>query len=374
MTTPTWHILTSEYPPDLGGVSDFAAVLAGVLPGEVHVWAPGGGGGQPPNVHRIGGAFDWPARARLARGLDATSSPRILLLQWVPHGFGSRSMNLGFCLWLWRRVRLRGDALEIVVHEPFLSDISNLRQRIVALVHRLMVTILFNAARRVHVSIPAWRGSASRFALGRDLGFEMIPITPRIEPVSDSSSVDAIRRRYADEGKLIGHFGACTGAVLPMIERFVPPLLDGIPDATFVLIGADSGAAREALVRRDPATASRVFATGPLSERDVSLHLQACDVLVQPYPDGVSSRRTSATAAMRHGACVVTTSGHLTEPFWSEDEAVALTPIDDVAALVKRTKALLADDVLRGELGMRAREVYEHRFNAERLAACFRSR
>ena len=39
-----WHLVTSEYPPDIGGVSDYTAQLARALAGagdEVHVWCPG---------------------------------------------------------------------------------------------------------------------------------------------------------------------------------------------------------------------------------------------------------------------------------------------------------------------------------------------
>lgn len=375
VTDPTWHILTSEYSPDLGGVADFSAVLQGVLPGEVHVWVPGAAGAHSAaNVHRIGGVFDRPARARMGRALNRVHGPRILLLQWVPHGFGRRSMNLGFCLWLWRRVRFRGDALEVIVHEPFLSDIRNVRQRLVALAHRIMIAIIFNAARRVHVSIPSWRDSAERFAFGRALGFETVPITPGIAPVNDPSAVEQVHLKLAGPGRLVAHFGACTGAMLPMLERVVPSLLRETPDARFMLIGSESDAARKVLMRLAPDVADRVVATGPLSDGEVSVHIQAADLLIQPYPDGVSSRRTSTTAALRHGACVVTTSGHLTESFWSEDGAVALEPVQDVASLVKRAKALLVDDLQRAEMGMRARELYEQRFSVEQLAAAFRGR
>ena len=32
-------------------------------------------------------------------------APRRLFVQWVPHGFGYKSLNMPFCLWVWRRAR-----------------------------------------------------------------------------------------------------------------------------------------------------------------------------------------------------------------------------------------------------------------------------
>ena len=39
----TWHIITGEYPPVLGGVSDYSHLVAEALAGagdDVHVWCP----------------------------------------------------------------------------------------------------------------------------------------------------------------------------------------------------------------------------------------------------------------------------------------------------------------------------------------------
>ncbi len=54
--------------------------------------------------------------------------------------------------------------------------------------------------------------------------------------------------------------------------------------------------------------------------------------MIQPYPDGISSRRTSAMAGLALGLPIVSTSGHLTETIWAEHAAVVLTPIGDHGA------------------------------------------
>ena len=58
----------------------------------------------------------------------------------VPHGYGYRSMNVWFCLWLCARaLPARDEVTHLVVHEPFLAfGEGSRRQDLVAVVHRLM--------------------------------------------------------------------------------------------------------------------------------------------------------------------------------------------------------------------------------------------
>src|SRR6476646_9304789 len=104
---PSRHGLTCEYPPQRGGVSDYTYLVAGGLAAagdEVHVWCPGATGAAPAQrgvtVHRALGRLGLADLRRTGRALDAFPGPRRILLQWVPHGFGMRAMNVPFCAWL----------------------------------------------------------------------------------------------------------------------------------------------------------------------------------------------------------------------------------------------------------------------------------
>src|SRR5882762_6204283 len=106
---------------------------------EVHVWCPLAGdiastGAEAKTlrrnqaidsarvaVHREFGRFTPYDLRRVGKLLDQFSAQRRLLVQWVPQGYGYRSMNLPFCLWLWQRAKLKRDRVEIMVHEPFLA-------------------------------------------------------------------------------------------------------------------------------------------------------------------------------------------------------------------------------------------------------------
>jgi hypothetical protein len=94
--------------------------------------------------------------------------------------------------------------------------------------------------------------------------------------------------------------------------------------------------------------------------------------MIQPYPDGISSRRTSAMAGLSHGLAIVTTTGHNTESFWAESGAVAISAAGDVGSLTASTKRLLADADERNRLGKAAGMLYDQRFEVKRLIRAMR--
>ncbi|HEY6507695.1 MAG TPA: glycosyltransferase, partial [Vicinamibacterales bacterium] len=218
----SWHLITCEYPPDVGGISDHTAQVATGLAAagdEVHVWCPGAERAAPPGVHVHGGLGDFGRTdlERVGQALDAHAGPRRLLVQWVPHGFGKRSMNVSFCLWVWRRAR-RGDAVDVVVHEPYLEfGRGPVRYLGMALVHRLMTIVLLRAADRVWMSTPAWEDLLRPYLLGRRLDMRWLPV-PGCESQAGSPSTGATADLTALARPLVGHFGTYGTLVASLLE------------------------------------------------------------------------------------------------------------------------------------------------------------
>ena len=376
-----WHLITSEYPPQPGGVSDYTGLVAaglGAASDGVHVWCPPSDG-VPPNspgvaVHRALGRFALADLRRVGKMLNRFSTPRRLLVQWVPHGYGYQSLNLSFCLWLWSRATVNRDNVELMVHEPYLAfRDGSWKQSAGALVHRIMTTILLNATRRVWVSIPAWEASWRPYTLGRRIRFAWLPVPSTVPVIDDPVAAAMIRARYAPPGGfLLGHFGTYGRHIAELLMASLPMLLRGRHDQTVLLLGRGSEALREKLIDKHPDLAGRVYVTGALAAADVSRHLSACDVVIQPFPDGVSSRRTSLMVGLCHGLPIVTTLGHLTEPFWAESGAVALAPVGDAVAILEATERLLANPVERGRMGSAAKALYQERFDVGHTIAALR--
>jgi glycosyltransferase involved in cell wall biosynthesis len=374
-----WHLIVSEYPPQIGGVADYTRQVAEGLAehgDEVHVWCPKQS--QPPS--ETPGVAVHPSLGRLApldlrrtgEALNEYPRPRRLLVQWVPHGYGYRSMNLPFCCWLWDRAHVRGDIVEVMVHEPFLSFGSGgRRQDAAALVHRLMTIVLLNAARRVWVSIPVWAERLRPFFLGRRVPVNWLPVPSNI--VCPGEAARAAETDLAIPRFTFGHFGmfgrSITGLLVPVLEA----LLAGYSGRNLLLMGKGSEEFRQVFVARRPEFSEQVHATGEMEAAELSRSIARCDLMIQPYPDGISSRRGSAMAALCHGRPIVTTVGRLSERLWQEGDAVALAPSGDSVAFIQKTEQLLASSEERRRLGLRARSFYLEHFDLRRTISAIRS-
>jgi hypothetical protein len=308
--------------------------------------------------------------------LDRFPRPRRLLLQWVPHAFGFHSVNLPFSIWLWNRASTHRDEVEVMIHEPYLPlPQVEIRHNALAITHRIMLAALLRSPKRVWVAIPAWEQCCRPYAFGRSIEFDWLPVVSNI-PVDDRSDLkDAVRQRYAPSGQLlIGHFGTCGGEIGTALQSIVPGLLNGNPKLSFLLIGRESDHARRQLTQACPQLVDRIHATGNLSSKKVSSHISACDMMLQPYPDGVSSRRSSVMASLCHGKPIVTSSGRLTEPVWRDSDAVVLVPAGNHHQMISAAEKLVNDQREMTRLAAQARIMYDSRFCLESIVRQLRDR
>ena len=278
-------------------------------------------------------------------------------------------MNIAFCIWLWTRRRFHQDSIDLMIHEaclPFRKFAW--KQNLAAAAHRLMLTVVLNSADRVWMAIPAWESVLRPFLRGRAPSLRWLPVPSSIPVFQDDPST--IRRRYAHQGQtLVGCFGTHGILVANIVEQVLAHLLRVQDNIQIVLIGRGSREFCDDLERRGVVPRGRVHATGVLDSRELSLSIQACDLMLQPYPDGINTRRTTAMAALAHGKAMVTTFGVQTEPFWEASNAVAVARCGDYANLAELVRALAHDPVERRRLGKAARGLYEARFTVEHAAS-----
>lgn len=141
-----------------------------------------------------------------------------------------------------------------------------------------------------------------------------------------------------------------------------------------LLIGGGSERFRNEMIQLYPDIGARLSAVGYLaaSDPELSRHISACDLMIQPYADGVTSRRTTIMAALSHALPTITTAGRLTEPFWSESQAVGLHAVDDLICFRELVRSLTEDRNQRKQLGERARALYKERFEMSRIIGALR--
>lgn len=313
-----------------GGVSDYSGILSeGLRARGIHVdvWCSEFDGFTTAGMKKVG--------ARI----DAAPGPRRLLVQWVPHGYGRRSMNVEFCRWL----ASRPEPVDLMIHERGLGFWEGgIRHNIAAAVHRLMLAILFRKASRVFISTGPWQERVRPYAFGRQIPFEWSPVPSNI-PVSP---------RGPDGDYPVGFFGQYDSAGI----RVLMQLLELMPDR-IALIGR--GADRVPMH-------DRTVVIGETDPERLSRAIASCWVMCHHYIDGVSGRRGSVMASVAHGKAVATVEGWATEPEWRTSGAVALSPVGDAPALARNIRALLRDHDARARLGQSAARLYEERFSVQR--------
>jgi glycosyltransferase involved in cell wall biosynthesis len=368
-----WHLLTCEYPPAIGGVSEHSRVLAEAAAArgyDVHVWAPDGSPAPGRiHVHPSLGGFAPEDLARTGTALDAWTAPRRVVVQWVPHGYGRRGLNVAFSRWLRRRAAA-GDAIDVIVHEPFIDFTGgSWRRPAGAVIQRFMTWNALKAAHRVWVTIPGWESRLQGVLPSGTTIAGVLPVSGTVPVVQDVARV-AIRRAelLASCGRLVGCFGAAGGYALNALRSTVPAMLRRDPGVAFVSIGRGSDDVGRALADAAPDLSPRVNSTGELPLDSISVHLQSCDVLLQPYEDGVSGRRTTTISALEHGVPVATTRGWLSEPFWGGTDAVELAPAADPAFLAVAVARLLGSG-RNAAARDAARALYLERFDPARTLA-----
>ena len=375
--TLRWHILTPELPPRCGGVGDYTEQIADALARSgdaVTVYGPSSGETwkAPADVEPVmlEDRFGPRTIREVSLRLDRDPSAR-LLVQYVPAVMGRRGANLPFCRWLQTR-RNAGTDVRLMFHEPYLYFRWRPDHFVIAAAQRMMARRLLAGASSVYLATDAWRRYLAPYGEDAIRTAVTLPIPSAIPRVHDEGAVQAARgAAIGPASALVGHFGSYGGHIAPLLRQAVNDLLSSDAVVAVLCMGAGSELFVGGIVAERPDWRGRLTATGRIRSRDISMHLQACDVVIQPYPDGVTTRRTSVMAGLVNGRAVVTSDGPLTENVWRETGCVRLEA--SPAAVAAGTLALLSDAAARTSLEALALATYASRFDVRHTIAALRA-
>ena len=222
-----WQIITGEYAT--GGVGDYTRRVACGLAragDEVHVWSPRSTVATAETsgvlVHSLPGHFGPRALLTLDRAISAAPDS-VILIQYVPHAFGFRAMNLAFGYWMLARRRRK---ILVMFHEvAYEAESPGFRYSVFEAITKLMARALTKAATRIFVSTAAWKRMVEPM-LSRELTIEVLPVPSNVEVVDDSETIRAVRTKYAPtDGFLVGHFSAHSQNIQPYLWKVILALL-----------------------------------------------------------------------------------------------------------------------------------------------------
>jgi glycosyltransferase involved in cell wall biosynthesis len=378
-----WHIITGEYPPQLGGVSDYTYQISRELAkhgDSIHLWSPAT---ESETFHRDSARFHALPRGfgrRWLRDLDrrlrSYSGPRNILIQYVPHMYGWKSMNLAFCWWIFRQ---RKQNVCVMFHEvafPLRSG-QPLRHSLLSLVHRFMAWIILRSARHSFTSTDPYI-DLLRSLGNRETPISMLRICSNIPmesygPMESYRPMEGYRPMESYGAELppasppdgpresftVGVFSNFSAEVCGVLEPAIGCLLEN-PKISVVLLGPGE-AFRKSLALRFPQAADRIGTTGRLQVADAGQQMQRCNALLQLYPDGASAARGTLIGSLASGVPVVTSAGPQTDSLLLDSAAMLFA--DGSPQSIRDAIELLRDTpTVARELGVRARRLYQDFF------------
>ena len=367
-----WIIITGAYPPDQGGLADYTAILAKELAAQGDRVTVVTG---PLDLHQIpildgvqvltlSDHFGRRGLAQLDQYLATIHQPHRLLVQYVPQAFGPRrasrfkGLPLTFAWWLRRSPRA---PIWTMFHEAkvLAPPGSGLALQALSCVTGRMLGFAARASQRIFVASPAWEPHIARHLRGRQ-SVEYLPIPSNVATAVNPAAA-ARTRAFLLNGHaraVIGHFGTFSSEITDLMEPLLRRSLFEHPERQILLVGDGS---TEFAARLQPAASGRITATGRLAADSVAQHLSACDLMLQPFPDGASTRRGSLMAGLALGVPVVSNLGSASEPLWREHQAIGLA--DDAESLPALVDQLLSSHDARQALGVRGRILYEGHFS-----------
>jgi glycosyltransferase involved in cell wall biosynthesis len=375
-------MLAGEYPPAMGGVADYTALLCDALEAlgnTVNVITAQSGASCSRTVHVPG--WGLASIREVAKRISATD-PDIVHLQYQAAAF---------------------DMSGVVALFPLVLRRSAARAAFITTFHDLRVPYLFPKAGPLRQAIPGTLLGMSAASIFVDPGdiiaarprrpAAWIPVGSAIDPLPNADpAMERARLGIAPDSFVIAHFGFINASkgvdvLLDASERLVRAGLD----LTLLFVGDDAGssdstnAATAQQMRARAATLGldeRIVRTGALSAPDVARALVAADVAALPFRDGASMRHSSLMACFAQGLPVVTTrprwtspvpARHLAHPFgestqsWIDESVAEMTPPGDAAALA-RSIYRLANDPPRSQFLAKAGRQLADAFNWKSIA------
>jgi len=370
-----WDFITCEFPPEVGGLADYTRLIAEALArygAQVEIWAPGVAAPENPSgkltVQRGFGRFRPGDLLKVSRVWKAAGVRRNMFLQWTPTGYGYKSLNIFICLWLAVEVA-RGHRLFVMFHEfAYSFSEPKLRLKIAGVVHRLMALILLSCARKAFVSAAEIGRQLQNYNFRRR-DITVLPVPSNVPESADLQDTCAIRSAFVKPGELlVGHFGLYH----PGMERILTPSLNALfnrnPNVKLVLIGSGSELYRSKFFIKHPEHTSRLLSTGGCDLFRIAQLISACDCMFQPYPDGLTTKRTSAMAAIANGKLLVCTASEKTEDIWKATEAVHLINSSKPSEIAEELDFVLSvpERLLAGSA--QASRFYRQNFSVEQTA------
>jgi glycosyltransferase involved in cell wall biosynthesis len=273
-----------------------------------------------------------------------------ILLQYNPLSYG----RWGFAPMLVRDAiamrRRTGARFVLSVHEPWV-DTYDWRSAVMSGYHRVQLRPLLAMSDAIVTTTDALAATLGRGATPVALG-------TTVTPVEEASA--AAREQLGLRGRfVVALFGrAHPSRALDYAEQAIADLSNTAVGERLTVLNVGDLAPELEL---PPCIDVRTL--GHLDPGNLSRALRASHLLLLPFTDGVSTRRTTLMAGLAHGVPVVGLRGDNTDAVLARSDALVLTPVGDRGAFAHAVSEVAADPARMQALGAAGRRLYLTEFD-----------
>jgi glycosyltransferase involved in cell wall biosynthesis len=347
------------FPPRRSGLSDHTDILAGTLAPDFPVTVLTSTGNRVARSFAVEDRVaNWHDGARILQCIQSVAPVGPILWQFVPHMYGRGGVNFAVSR-VARELRMRQRRQIALVHEIAAAFSWWPHRSWYACAHRLMWRGLSQHVNELGISTEGWLKRLEAHGK-RESRFFLAPSPSNISVVPGSPD-HARHWREAHELPaacgVLGYFGTIGGGKrFDWVLSAWRSIRRSAPSTALVVVGDTP------IVNLGESERPWYRALGHVAAPEASAALQAMQLLLLPFADGVSERRSTFMAALAHGIPVVTTFGPATGPQLRSAEFYRGSEASENAFMAAAANAF-ADAGSRPRMAALSREIYAARYD-----------
>lgn len=326
-------LLSGGYPPDFDAIGQYTKRLAETLATmghEVSVFTGATPGLMPapgphPSSLPVSRFFD-PTQPGTIKGLPGACRERgkldWLILQFNPFSFGPRGWCTALPGVLWRLRREQGTRIAVYFHETHVPAWPAKFLIMLAWQYPVFARLAAGAD-FTFVSTNRWKKQVCRWRPAATCVH--VPVGSNL-PCCELTKAEARSMLDLPDSPLLGIFGnAHPSRLVDWISHGAKQIAREKTDAVLLYAGKDGSAISQAC----NSCGIPFLDHGLLPDDQVSLRLRCMDVLLSPFVDGISTRRSSVIAALQHDLAVLSTSTPESDELMLAHPLVHCSPMKD---------------------------------------------
>lgn len=305
---------------------------------------------------------------KLTETLQRTPDETIVILQYAAM-YGFRGTNLLLALWV-RKFRRR--PLWVMFHELYFTPREPVRSKHRALrfLTRQVSKVIAHRADRVFTATEPQTQIVRQF-VRRETPVEVLGVPSNLPGNSDTEQVTRLRATLQSNAAqpLIGHFGTYSSPQRIILRDIIEKAAVRFPGWRFVLIGRAGKSFVRELLSRAVIPENAVIASGGVSAQEASCWIDACDLMIQPYPEGAQTNRGSLMATLALGKATITNLGPSSDSLWRNAGFLCVLESAQTEKFLDAAQSILEHNNHRANLETNARAYYEQHFSLKQTIA-----